>query len=170
MSAATVPGPSLRDIHLPDAPGWWPPAPGWWLLLALAVVLLVLAWRAWRRRRGRAALLQALDAQVAQALAHHAHDGAALAAEFSQLLRRAARVRDTRAAALQGDAWLQWLDQDDPRRPFSTGPGRLLLEAPFRSRSPHAEVAALEPLVRARVQALAGPTAVRPRTGGAAPW
>jgi hypothetical protein len=25
----------LRDIQLPDAPGWWPPAPGWWLLLAV---------------------------------------------------------------------------------------------------------------------------------------
>ena len=22
----------LRDIHLPEAIGWWPPAIGWWLL------------------------------------------------------------------------------------------------------------------------------------------
>ena len=27
----------LRDLHLPDAIGWWPPAPGWWVLFVLAL-------------------------------------------------------------------------------------------------------------------------------------
>ena len=27
----------LRDLHLPEAVGWWPLAPGWWVLIALAV-------------------------------------------------------------------------------------------------------------------------------------
>ena len=35
----------LRDIHLPVAPGWWPPAIGWWLLAIL--VAGVLAWMIW---------------------------------------------------------------------------------------------------------------------------
>ncbi len=35
----------LRGLHLPEAPGWWPPAPGWWLL---AILLLVLVYRALR--------------------------------------------------------------------------------------------------------------------------
>lgn len=29
----------LRDLHLPEVPGWWPPAPGWWLLAVLAITL-----------------------------------------------------------------------------------------------------------------------------------
>ena len=35
----------LRDIHLPAAPGWWPPAIGWWLLAI--VVAGALAWMIW---------------------------------------------------------------------------------------------------------------------------
>ena len=149
-------GPVLRDIHLPEAPGLWPPAPGWWLLAALLLVLLALAarrgWRAWRRRRR----MRALDALLREAAARHAGagDGAALAAELSLLLRRAARLAGTPAAALQGEAWLRFLDGDDPRRPFSSGAGRLLLEAPFRASASRGEVAALLPLVRARLHTL----------------
>ena len=40
----------LRDLHLPDAIGWWPPAPGWWVVIALlAAGLGYLAWRAFLR-------------------------------------------------------------------------------------------------------------------------
>ena len=28
----------LRDLHLPEAIGWWPLAPGWWILIAIALV------------------------------------------------------------------------------------------------------------------------------------
>ena len=28
----------LRDLHLPDAIGWWPLAPGWWVLIALSLL------------------------------------------------------------------------------------------------------------------------------------
>ena len=28
----------LRDLHLPEAIGWWPLAPGWWLVIAIALV------------------------------------------------------------------------------------------------------------------------------------
>ena len=30
----------LRDIHLPEPIGWWPPALGWWIL-ALLVILTI---------------------------------------------------------------------------------------------------------------------------------
>jgi len=146
-------GPPLRDIHLPPEPGWWPPAPGWWVLAGL--LLLVLAWlaallRRTLRRRRHARELAALAGQAA-AQAHGDASGAALAAELSQLLRRAARMVDPAAAALQGEAWLCWLDGDDPGTPFSRGPGRVLLDAPWRRELSRAAVEPLVPLVAARL-------------------
>ena len=41
----------LRDLHLPEAIGWWPPAPGWWFLALLALTGLVLLLVKYARRR-----------------------------------------------------------------------------------------------------------------------
>lgn len=153
-----TPGPVLRDIHLPAEPGWWPPAPGWWvlaLLLLAALVALALQWVRHRRRRQH---MQRLDALVDAALQRHPGEQAAgaLAAELSQLLRRGARACDPAAAALDGAAWLRWLDGDDPLAPFSRGAGRVLADAPYRPSSPRAAIEAAAPLVRARLRSLAG--------------
>lgn len=128
-------GPQLADIHLPSAPSWWPPAPGWWLL---AVVLLVLAFwirrrvRQHRRRRARLELLKAeLDALGQQFPAED--QGAAQLAALSVTLRRIARELSPGAERLQGQAWLEFLDAGDARRPFSQGDGRWLLDAPYRA-------------------------------------
>ncbi|QSX78635.1 DUF4381 family protein [Agrilutibacter solisilvae] len=151
----------LRDIHQPPAPPLWPPAPGWWLLLAvLALAALALAW--WRRRRRRRErMIQALfDDAVAAADTLPAQ-----VAAMSELLRRAARRRDSGADLLEGEAWLAFLDGSDDRRRsnqsradhvrpehgrFSRGPGRLLLEGGYRRELPADEVAALRTLARER--------------------
>jgi len=46
---------NLRDIHLPDPVGWWPPAPGWWLLAILLLAILggLLWWSIRRYRNNR---------------------------------------------------------------------------------------------------------------------
>jgi hypothetical protein len=146
--------PPLRDIHLPPEPGLWPPAPGWWVLIALALIVIVAlarrALRAWRRRRRRRALLAEFDTALATA-----RDAAEEAAALSSLLRRAARLRDPAAAALAGEAWLRFLDGDDPRRAFSQGVGRALLEAPFRPAAGDRPSEALRALVRDRLLTLA---------------
>lgn len=137
---------ALRDIHLPPAPPLWPPAPGWWLLAAciVAAVTVVLVLR-WRRRRRHAASAARFDAALAQA----ASPPAAVAA-MSDLLRRAARLHDADADRLQGEDWLARLDAGDPARPFTDGPGRLLLDGAFRPDIDARAVDALRPLARAR--------------------
>lgn len=124
----------LRDIHLPEPVGWWPPAPGWWLLAGgLLLLLAALAW--WRRRRRgswRRAALEELDRleQVYRAQG----DAVALARALSILLRRAALAAAprSRVAGLTGSDWLRWLDAQLGGRDFRQGPGRTLVEAPYR--------------------------------------
>ncbi len=155
MSPAELP---LRDIHLPEPVGWWPPAPGWWLLLGFALTgAAAWAWRAWRRRtRVRRAAL----AELKRIERDYAAEGdvARLAQELSTLMRRAAITVEERrrVAGLTGEEWLAWLDRGLDGRPFSEGPGRCLAEAPYR---PDAEeqvvdAVALLGLCRARLRNL----------------
>jgi hypothetical protein len=112
-SSSPVPtGPTLRDIHLPPAPSWWPLAPGWWLLALLVVLLLVFGiWRWSRRSSAKRArdewLLHELD-QTQKRYREHA-DSAALATDLHQLLRRVALGHASDAGRLRGDAWKQML-------------------------------------------------------------
>ena len=45
----------MRDIHYPEAPGWFPPAPGWWFLLLLLLLAIGYALYRWRKRRAQRA-------------------------------------------------------------------------------------------------------------------
>jgi hypothetical protein len=139
MATDAAPGPELRDIHLPAAPSWWPPAPGWWILAGLLIIALVFAAR-WllarhRERRWRQRILGELDRIASGNEAQP--DGVRLAAEVSQLLRRASILIEPRAAALRDEAWLGFLDGRlaEPAAsaaPFRTGVGRALVDAPYR--------------------------------------
>jgi hypothetical protein len=142
----------LRDIHLPPEPSWWPPAPGWWLLAVLllvsAVILTRWVWRRVRARRRLARLMAEFDA-----VAGLGDPGARLVA-ISQLLRRAARLRDPRAANLQGEDWLRFLDQVDDGQPPTTDSWRILLNGPYQPQIDPAAVDALLEVARARFQDL----------------
>ena len=150
-AAAAPAGPVLRDIHLPAEPGWWPPAPGWWLLAVLVLVALVFAWRLWSRRRRlthrRRDLVQEFDTLLQQ----HPHDAPARVAEISLFLRRAGKRYAPAAHTLRDDAWLSFLDADDPERPFSRGPGRVLIEGPYRANVAAEDADALARVVRTRL-------------------
>ncbi|TAL87088.1 MAG: DUF4381 domain-containing protein [Rhodanobacter sp.] len=109
--AGATAGPSLRDIHLPAAPAWWPPAPGWWLLAALTLTALAaLAW-AWRRHRRAHDRQQQILGEVDRLAHRHRDEGSpdALLRDLHQLLRRVAREHDARAALQRGAAWRQTL-------------------------------------------------------------
>lgn len=125
----------LHDIHTPPPPGWWPLAPGWWLLLVMILLLVTLGiWLYRRYRRGqwrRVALTQL------QAIQNNDLQPGEAARALSTLLRRVALTRYPRAevAALSGEQWLALLDQPLDGAPFSKGPGRALLSAPYAAHS-----------------------------------
>ncbi|WP_157199425.1 DUF4381 domain-containing protein, partial [Methylomonas koyamae] len=79
----------LRDIHLPDAVGFWPPAPGWWALALLLPVLALALRQLYKRMRRRSAvkiagkLLQSMRSQPNG-------DAKQTVAALSALLRRVA--------------------------------------------------------------------------------
>ncbi len=131
MNPAELP---LRDIHLPPPPGWWPPAPGWWALLAVMVIACVCAtW--WYRRAGRkrSAVAQA-RLELTRLRADSTVAPTQLAAELSALLRRVCISLFPRrqVAGLTGDGWLQFLDEVRGGGEFCRGPGRVLIQAPYR--------------------------------------
>lgn len=126
----------LRDLHLPEAIGWWPLAPGWWVLIALLVVALGFLLRAWLRVRARGAARRfALrELNVIEAEFEKRKNPVEFGANLSELLRRTMLAYAPRqdVAGLTGESWLQWLDQDLAQPLFSSGPGRQIVELPYR--------------------------------------
>ena len=126
----------LRDLHLPEAVGWWPLAPGWWVLLGLlAVALGYLAWRwyrAWVFNAPRRYALRELARIEAEYLEHR--DPVVLGKQLSELLRRGMLAYAPReeVAGLTGEAWLKWLDGGMSVPYFHTEGGRSLLTLPYR--------------------------------------
>lgn len=137
----------LRDIHLPAPIGWWPPAPGWWGLLVLAILsagLAVWVWRRWRRVTARKLVLRELEG-LSRSQTSPREKLSALAV----LLRRAclSAYPRTEVAGLTGEAWLEFLDRQLGDRRFREGPGRQLLDAPYR-RAGEVDIEALLGLCR----------------------
>lgn len=136
----------LRDVHPGVAPSWWPPAPGWWMVAAVILIIAaVIAWWWLRRRRQHTALLRLFEEAT-----DRAETPARQVAAMSELLRRAARLHDPAADRLEGDAWLQFLDDGLPGQPFTRGAGALLRDGGFRAEVADGDVAALRVLARRR--------------------
>ena len=122
----------LRDIHLPDAIGWWPPAFGWWILVAAALVGVV-AW-ALRHRAGWRHRAASVELTAALATLKGGGDPVVCAQRFSTTLRRFAMTssgQPDQVAGLAGEPWLAYLDSRWEREAFSRGAGRGLLMAPY---------------------------------------
>lgn len=128
----------LRDIHMPEAIGWWPLAPGWWLLAVLILLLIagVIIWRIQRHRRlayKREALAQWQDIHARYL---NDKDANALLAELSVLLKRTCITRYGReqTAGLAGEQWLNFLDQTGKSTEFTQGAGKVLVTQRFTPR------------------------------------
>jgi uncharacterized protein DUF4381 len=126
----------LRDLHLPEAVGWWPLAPGWWILLTFAVAglsyLLYKAYRQWQQNAARRLALKELS-RVRRDYENGA-DPILLCKQLSELLRRSMLAYAPRAevAGLTGNSWLMWLDTGLDDRPFSEGAGKDLPTLPYQ--------------------------------------
>lgn len=149
----------MRDIHLPEAPAFWPPAPGWWIVAVL--VLLLLGWAVHlfvRQRRRRAPARQALAELERDFDACMRGDLATAEAinRANALLKRLwVHVEGNQSiAALSGDAWLHYLDRRSGTEAFTAGPGSVLGAARFAS-SPPAFDAELYQLLRTLLQSRA---------------
>ncbi|MEM9057547.1 MAG: DUF4381 domain-containing protein [Pseudomonadota bacterium] len=146
MNPADLP---LRDIHLPDAPGWWPLAPGWWLLAALVVLAVVAAILFIRYRRNALSRLATREVMRLERDWRATGDHRALLCGLAATLRRTAIAVSGRdqAAGLVGDAWRRHLNAPLVGAPFDAAPGALLLDAAYRPDAPQLRAADVSVLV-----------------------
>lgn len=153
----------LRDLHLPELVGWWPPAPGWWFLMLVVLSglgwLVYRGWQTWRRnalRRIAIAELRRIQAEYRNGV-----DEISLAVELSSLLRRTmlAYAPRNEVAGLTGERWLRWLDQGLDDKPFSEGSGQNLESLPYRRREAIEDDVDVEGLIDAVMRRLHTPLA-----------
>ena len=148
----------IRDLHLPEAIGWWPLAPGWWIVISLALLGTLALFRFWYRSYSRGAArrhaLRQLETYSKDYLEHG--NGVTFGTQLSELVRRTmlAYAPRSEVAGLTGEDWLAWLDRDLDRSHFAEGDGRTLIEWPYRdpdSNFDKSDAAALVDAVRLRL-------------------
>ncbi len=126
----------LRGWHLPEPVSWWPPAVGWWVLGLLGILLtaILIRWLLVRYRARAAARAAQRELRDLQAAFETDRDAGAFGRGISRLLRRFALARFPRRqiAGLAGADWLAFLDTHGGDGRFRDGPGRILVEAPYR--------------------------------------
>jgi len=134
----------IKDIHLPELIGHWPPAIGWWLLLVALIMLVVLSWWAVKQITQKTPIKQAK--QLLGDIERDHDDDLHTLQQLSCWLRRVSISVSPRhdSAGLTGDAWLHYLDKDLDDSPFTQGVGRHIIDAPFRQTTPdNVDMAAL---------------------------
>ncbi|RLP52789.1 MAG: DUF4381 domain-containing protein [Ketobacter sp.] len=141
----------LKDIHLPESIGIWPPAIGWWLL-AIILLALVIGGLIWLLKRHQAtAYKRVAQAQLQEIESRFQKDKdyRQLLSDLSVLLKRTCITRYGRArvAGLTGKEWLKFLDEAGSTQDFTQGPGKVLVSERFQP-TPNANSQALLQLVQ----------------------
>lgn len=144
----------LRDIHLPQTGGFWPPAPGWWLLAALLLIAITaLIWLI-RRRYQRNRWLRLAKTELAR-LERTAAKQPQWFAEVNQLLKRVARERypDQYPEACSGEQWQTFLLEHLPKGRIARQPiAEALVNSPWQP-EPTAEPAQVLDFARTWLEA-----------------
>ena len=123
----------LKDIHLPESVGWWPPAIGWWILAFLVPMLVVLGIWLYKRITRKTALKTAKVILNSIKQDENLNDYQKVC-QMSVLIRRTAISCFPRSetASLTGKEWLLFLDTPLQNQRFSDGIGKLLVDAPYQ--------------------------------------
>jgi len=119
----------LRDIHLPETLGWWPPALGWWVLaILIPLFCLLIVWI--YRRLTRKTAIKAAKKLLIEIKNDSALDNRQKLIELSALIRRVVVSHSLRneTASLTGQQWLEYLDSTVNGSPFTSGAGRFLAD------------------------------------------
>ncbi len=133
----------MRDIHYPEAPGWFPPAPGWWLvllLILLAIAFLVFKWRTIQRQRAPYSSALRLLEGAKERTASGELGTRDYLDQCNQILKRLlVHIRhNDHAVAASGTSWLAELDRLHGGNQFTKGPGQALGDSRFAPEPPEA--------------------------------
>jgi len=137
----------LKDIHLPEAIGFWPPALGWWLTGLLLMALLVTGLFFYQRfqksayRRAAVQQLNLLFSDYQQPQQSHE-----ISAQLNRLLKAVAQQSYSaeQVSRLTGTQWLNFLDSGANMQSFAQGPGQILASAPYDKNSEINDATALK--------------------------
>ena len=143
----------LRDIHLPEPIGWWPPAPGWWGL-GVFLVLMVAGFIAWLHYRHCPKPIKSAIAELARIESNSTMSPIQKLLALSILMRRMVMTLSPReeVAGLVGDDWLQRLDEIFSTDLFTRAIGRHLAESAYSKDISAGLVAELLEQVRTTLQ------------------
>lgn len=113
----------LRDIHLPQPGGFWPPAPGWWILLAIVMAAAVMVFVLVRRKQRRNRWLRVAIKEL-QRLEETASADNQWFAALNRLLKQSARMRypEQVPESLSGEPWIHFLLETSPKDRIASRP------------------------------------------------
>lgn len=146
----------IRDIHVPETIGWFPPAIGWWILAIVIPICVFFLIIIIKRLRQKTAVK--LARKLIKQLEHDDKlSDIQKVCELSCLLRRVAvntAQKNDDVAGLTGRAWLDYLDRPLKEAGFKHGVGRCLIEAPYQQTlSPDIDLKALFQLAQSWLNA-----------------
>lgn len=132
------PAESLRDIHGLEAVSWWPLAPGWWIIVVIVVTLFLLllgflVYRYVTKKKKQTPNWREVALAEWTTLTTEPLTPREQLARLAILLRRIAMQRYGRqtCAGLNGEHWLTWLTEHDPRGFNWQQTEQFLLELPY---------------------------------------
>lgn len=135
---------NLKDLHLPQAIGWWPLATGWYVLIILILLLAIIAgWqvylRCYKNKRYKREALRRLANY--EKMYQQGGNAQAASINISMLLRQVALLYFPRehVASLTDEAWVSFLSTTSKNTDFKAIQTLILL-LPYQKTADEADL------------------------------